>query len=215
MEKSTKNKSGLKWLLIIQSFLPLSLLLLIKYGDLEVLKLLRKFVMQLWLSPFTAVINAFSHPKLLLTVLHIFCIAMILAGAFIYAVFKNIQGYGYVDKAEKIIITEDTTETSVAFFVTYIIPMMMDEIDQLRGFLCFLVILMTLVLLMRNTNLYYQNPILTIMGYKTFRFTFSESPYESMKGKEFIAITRGAFDESKIIERKYIADNIYLLYNKN
>ena len=30
-----------------------------------------------------------------------------------------------------------------------------------------------------------------------------------------IAITRGDFDASKLIKRKCISDNVYLVYNKN
>ncbi|NCB42197.1 MAG: hypothetical protein EOM59_06215 [Clostridia bacterium] len=205
----------MKWLLIIQSFFPLSLLLLIKYFDFEVFRMVEVFISQIMNTPLAVINNAISHPKFILVVLHFLCIVMILAGVFIYLIFKNIQGYDYVDKGERVSVLEDTTETSVAFFVTYIIPMMMDGIDKPRGFLCFLIIIVTLVLLMRNTNLYYQNPILTIIGYKTFRFSLLESPYKSMMDKSFIAITRGAFDETKIIERKHISDNVYLLYNKN
>lgn len=102
------------------------------------------------------------------------------------------------------------TENSVEFFVTYITPLILDDIDKGSGFLIFISIVIFLIFLMRNTNLYYKNPVLTILGYKSLRFHF-----ESDTEKEHIAITRGDVDASKLIKRKRISDNVYLVYNKN
>lgn len=111
---------------------------------------------------------------------------------------------------KKIIIDADVTENSVTFFVTYITPLVLDDIDEGRGFFSFITIASLLILLMRNTNLYYQNPFLTILGYRSFYFHF-----EGEDGMGNIAITRGNFDTSKLIKRKRISDNVYLVYNKN
>ena len=80
------------------------------------------------------------------------------------------------------------TENSVTFFVTYITPLVLDDIDEGRGFFSFITIAALLILLMRNTNLYYQNPFLTILGYRSFYFHF-----EGEDGMGNIAITRGEF----------------------
>lgn len=205
----------LKWLLIIQSFLPLFILLTIKYIKKSTLSLIFNFFRLLTHGNFKAITKAWYHPEFCLTILIFLCLVMVMVGFIIYIFFRKTQSSGFIDRAEKITVDEDTTENSVAYFVTYVIPMVMDDISEWRGFSCFLIILLMLILLMRNTNLYYQNPILAILGYKTFYFQFSETSEENLKGKNFIAITRGVFDKTKIIKRKHIADNVYLIYNKN
>ena len=113
-------------------------------------------------------------------------------------------------RREKIVIDADVTENSVTFFVTYITPLVLDDIDKGRGFFSFITIAVLLILLIRNTNLYYQNPFLTILGYRSFYFHF-----EGEDGIEYIAITKGNFDKLKLIKRKRISDDVYLVYNKN
>ena len=215
MKNSKKRIISMKSLLIIQSFFPLAILLLIKYGDIKVVKLSMKFAEVFIQNPANAITKALVHAEIFLVLLHLFCITITISGVFIYVLFKKIQGYGFVDRAEKILIEEDTTETSVGFFVTYITPMLMDEINQARGFGCFAIIFLTLVLLMRNTNLYYQNPILVIMGYRTFKFSFKETTDMTVIDKSLVAITRGDFDENKIIQRKKVDDNVFVIYNKH
>ena len=143
------------------------------------------------------------------------CTILLVAGILIYLYFNKVQTVGFTDHAEKISVSNDTTETSAAFFVSYVMPMFLENIIELKGFLCFVIMMMLLIMLMRNTNLYYQNPILAVLGYKTFGFKFSETSDIALKSKDYIAITRGKIDETKIVKRKYIADNVFLIYNKN
>lgn len=216
MAKRTRKESGaIKWCLILQSFTPLFVLLLIENWDWSFFKLLQKFGANLWAPPFEVWGKVFHHPNLYSTLLMGFCLISVLLGVLIYLLFRNIQQSSYNDKGEKITVLEDTTGNSVVFFVSYILPLMLDDICELKGFLCFFIILTLVVLLMRNTNLYYQNPILTVLGYRTFRFSFSKTQYDIQPEAEFIAITKGKFDASKVVIRKQIADNVYIVYNKN
>ena len=132
MKNSKKRIISMKSLLIIQSFFPLAILLLIKYGDIKVVKLSIKFAEVFIQNPANAITKALVHAEIFLVLLHLFCITITISGVFIYVLFKKIQGYGFVDRAEKILIEEDTTETSVGFFVTYITPMLMDELIKLE-----------------------------------------------------------------------------------
>lgn len=206
----------LKWLLIVQSFSPLFVLLFVKYIKKDVSKLIFKFIDLIVHGKITeAITRAFFHEEILRVIICLCCMVLLLLGGWIYYYFKGRELAGFTDRAEKISISGDTTEMSVAFFVTYVIPMVMDDITEIKGFICFLVVISMLILLMRNTNLYYQNPILAVLGYKTFQFTFIETRDETLKDKDYIGITRGKFDPAKIIKWKYISDNVFLVYNKN
>lgn len=206
-----KNIRILKWLLVIQSFLPLFLLLLIKYWDPSAFILTGKFISGLLQGDAAVFGKAWQHSCFLTVVLHIICILMIAAGLLIYRLFDKIQRYGFVDKGETIMAGEDTTAEGSVFLLTYVTPMFLDDLNEWQGFLCFILLLTMTVLLMRNTNLYYQNPILCVLGYKTFRFEFSN---KNKMSKEGIAITRGNFDKTKKVKWKHITDNVYLVYNK-
>lgn len=208
-----KQNLFLKWLLIIQSFLPLFLLLFVKYIKKDVFKLIFKFTDLILHGKITkAITMSFFHEEILRVIICLCCMILLLFDGWIYYYFKGRELAGFVDRAEKISINGDTTEMSVAFFVTYVIPMVMDDITEIKGFICFLIVISMLILLMRNTNLYYQNPIL---GYKTFQFIFIETGNENLKNTDYIGITRGEFDSTKIIKWKYISDNVFLVYNKN
>ena len=154
--------------------------------------------------------TAVNYPEILVTSLLCFCFVMLVFGLLAYLFFNINQSFGFQEETKKIVIDADLTENSVAFFATYIIPLVLDDIDESRGFFSFITIIALLILLMRNTNLYYQNPFLTILGYRSFYFHF-----DGEEGVRGVAITRGDFDASKLIKRKHISDNVYLVYNKN
>ena len=205
-----KENKYLKWLLIVQSFLPLFFLVIIRCYSKVRIKLIYNFVSELFRGNFKVIGNALNHSEIYATSLLCFCAVLFMFGLCIYFFFRKSQSFGFQEEEKKIVIDADVTENSVAFFVTYITPLVLDDIDQSRGFFSFITIAALLILLMRNTNLYYQNPFLTILGYRSFYFHF-----EGEEGMGDVAITRGDFDASKLIKRKRISDNVYLVYNKN
>lgn len=200
----------LKWLLIIQSFFPLFFLALIRCYSIYRLKLILQFIMGLFQGNFGVVSIALRHSELFSVTLLCICIIMLATGVMIYVLFNKTQKSGFKEENEKIIVDADTTENSAVFFVTYITPLVLDDMGECRGFLSFTAIIVVLILLMRNTNLYYQNPFIAILGYKSFYFHFPSDEHN-----EYVAITKGDFDATRIIKRKCISDNIYLVYNKN
>lgn len=205
-----KENKYLKWLLIVQSFLPLFFLVIIRCYNKIRGKMILDFILELFHGNHGVIGSALKHPEIYATSLLCFCAIMFVFGLLVYFFFKKSQSFGFREEGKKIIIDADVTENSVTFFVTYITPLVLDDIDEGRGFFSFITIAALLILLMRNTNLYYQNPFLTIFGYRSFYFHF-----EGEDGMGNIAITRGDFDTSKLIKRKRISDNVYLVYNKN
>ena len=206
-----KENKYLKLLLIQQSFMPLYLLLFIQCWSMHRGQLILDFFSELFHGNFSVIGAALHHAQLFGII--ILCLSLLL---FIFSLCINLffnqnQTFGFQEETKEIVKDADVTENSVVFFVTYITPFVLGDIDQCRGFFSFITIIVLLFMLMHKTNMYYQNPFLTLCGYKSFYFHF--------KGEEnsepMIAITRGDIDPSRIIKRKRIADNVYLVYNKN
>lgn len=124
----------LKWLLIVQSFSPLFVLLLVKYIKKDVSKLVCMFFKLIVHGKIAeAITRAFFHEEILRVIICLFCMILLLFGVWIYYYFKGRELAGFIDRAEKISINGDTTEMSVAFFVTYVLPMVMDDITEIKG----------------------------------------------------------------------------------
>ena len=98
--------------------------------------------------------------------------------------------------------------------MTFVFPLLLDDLTTIRGFVLFMGILVLVFLLLWKTNLYYQNPILTILGYRVYRINFLEETGRNCYLK-YIAISKENLDASKIVKWKYIADDVLLVYNKN
>ena len=204
-----KENRILKWLLIIQSFVPLFFLILIRCADSSVRNLIKIFFQRIFSGDFSALQIAVHHQCIYAAFLTISSAALFLFGAAIILFFWPTQKSGFEEVKKPIEAFEDISENSVAFFVTYITPLVLSDITKSKGFWSFAFICVLLLLLMRNTNLYYQNPFLAILGYKTFTFQFKNEE------EKYIAITKGHFDPKRTIKRKMISDNVYLIYNKN
>ena len=200
----------LKLFLIVQSFLPLFFLVIIRCYSERRIELVLCFLSELFRGNLKVVEVARNHSEIFAVILLCSCTVMFILGLLVYLFFRRIQSFGFQEEGKKIVVDADVTVNSVTFFVTYITPLVLEDIDEGRGFVSFVTIVVLLILLMRNTNLYYQNPFLTILGYRSFYFHF-----DGENDVKYIAITRGNFDVSKLIKRKLISDNVFLVYNKN
>lgn len=99
--------------------------------------------------------------------------------------------------------------------MTYVLPMAMDDLDTLKGIIVFGILMVMLFTLMWKTNLYYQNPVLTVLGYEVFSFKFETTQLIEYREKECIGITRGRVRNRKTIKRQKISDNVFLVYEEN
>ena len=207
----TDNLS-MKRALIMQSFAPLFLILLIKYFDCKLLHLCRAFFMEILKEPETALIKLIHHPLLITVVLEVLCFLWIIYSINSVRYFKKSQRSNFVSVGESLIDIEKIQDSGVTFFMTYVLPMAMDDLDTLRGFSVFVLLMAMLFALMWKTNLYYQNPVLTILGYEIFSFEFETTQLAEYKEKECIGITRGKVEEGNNIKRQIISDNVFLIY---
>lgn len=118
----------------------------------------------------------------------------------------------FSSQGEALTEIEKMPDSGVTFFVTYVLPMAMDNLNTIKGLVVFVILMGMLFVLMWKTNLYYQNPILTILGYDVFSFQFETTQLEEYRGKACIGITRGAIKKDKSIKRQKISDNVFLVF---
>lgn len=129
--------------------------------------------------------------------------------------FRNEENWGFEDAGEKVKIIEKITDSGINFLMTFILPLIVDRVDSINNFILCVGLVVLVIILISKTNLYYQNPILILLGYKLYRVEFINAIHEECKEKEFIVICHAELDENKIVKWKYIADDICLMYNKN
>lgn len=96
--------------------------------------------------------------------------------------------------------------------MTYVLPMAMDDLNTFKGIFVFGILMAILFALMWKTNLYYQNPVLTVLGYEVFSFQFETTQLSEYRDKECIGITRGIVRTEHSIKRQKISDNVFLIY---
>lgn len=209
-----KNNNQLKCKLIIQSFAPLYLLVLIKYFDYHVLINGKIFFQRLIHGDFSVILKVWRNKYFGVFFVSVLSICWIISAIIAFWQFKEVQMSGFIDAGDKIAIDEQLTESGVTFFMTFVFPLLLDDLTTFRGFVLFMGILVLVFLLLWKTNLYYQNPILTILGYRVYRINFLEETGRNQNSK-YIAISKKALDASKIVKWKYIADDVLLVYNKN
>lgn len=209
-----EKNNKLKCKLIIQSFAPLYLLILIKYFDYHILINVKKFFQGLFLGDFSVLLKVYGNKYVGAFFVSALSIGWIISAFIAFWQFNEVQMSGFIDAGDKIEIDEQLTDSGVTFFMTFVFPLLLDDLTTIRGFVVFMGILILVFLLLWKTNLYYQNPILTILGYRVYRINFSEETGRDFHSK-YIAISKGNLDASKIVKWKYIADDVLLVYNKN
>ena len=207
----TDNLS-MKRALIMQSFAPLFLILLIKYFDCRLPHLCRAFFTVMLKEPEMALIKLIHHPLLITAVLEVLCFLWIIYSIYSVRYFEKSQRSNFVSMGESPINIEKIQDSGVTFFMTYVLPMAMDDLDTLQGFIVFAILMAMLFALMWKTNLYYQNPVLTILGYEIFSFEFETTQLAQYEEKKCIGITRGNVEEGDNIKRQIISDNVFIIY---
>lgn len=79
----------------------------------------------------------------------------------------------------------------------------------------FLLLLSTVIVVLIDSDTFYQNPVLSVMKYRMFTFKFV-NPASDIKhsNRVYVGITHGApIADDAVIKRKYISDGVFLIYN--
>ena len=190
---------SLKRELIMQSFAPLFLILLVKYFDYKLFYLCCSFFQSFWKSPIKIFIRTINHSFFVTLLVEVFCLLWILYSIYSVQKLKKSQQANFISQGESLV---------------NILPMSMDNLDTWRGLIIFGILMTILFSLMWKTNLYYQNPVLIILGYEVFSFEFETTQLVEYRDKECIGITRGMIREEYIIKRQKISDNVFFVYEE-
>lgn len=204
----------LKRSLILQSFAPLFFLLFVKNFKFQHIGLAFKFFSRFLDGDFLVITTVLKHKDFLILVVVGICIVWLILSIHAYLQFSDFQTTGF-EEDDEMEIKEYTTDAGVGFFMTFVLPLVLDNLDEFQDFLVFLFMITLVIILMWRTNLYYQNPVLTILGYRTFSFEIKNPEDDRLKGNDYIGITKKEIKGDGIIKYQYIADDVFVVYDKN
>lgn len=211
-----KENSNLKNSLVLQSFAPLFLLLTVKHLDARLyMKLIFDFFSTFQKSGMQTFQKVWENPNFGSFVISLVGICWLLITIFIAIGFKGMQKSGFKSAGEQIIIDESPNDYGATFLVTYVLPLFTDDVDSGKDVVVFLLILFMIISLLIHSNTFYQNPILVLLKYRTFKFKFVNPANDiNCPDKVYIGITHGTpIVTESVIKRKYISDGVFILYN--
>ena len=117
------------------------------------------------------------------------------------------QGYQLSSFVEK-------EDASLNFFMTMIIPLLIDDVGTIQGAVTFLIIVVMMCALLSKTHLYYANPVLAILGYRVYEITFKSNP--DFNNEICLAVVKGRFLKNpSTVEYKVINDTVLYMKEMN
>lgn len=201
--------------LVLQSFAPLFLLLCVKYAHCY-WRYVKPFVERFKSDKLMVFSDAIHYPIFGDCFVFTISVLWIVRAILVYCGFTGIFRVGFDSRGEQIDILNDRLDSGATFLVTFVLPLLIDDINSLRGFVIFTVLLGLIIILVTRSNLFYQNPVLTLLGYRVFEFQF-KNPYTDIEKQDkiYVGITKGKMvTENVNIKRKYIADDVFIVFNE-
>ncbi len=184
----------MKFRLMIQSLSPLALLTIIRnFSFVTVNDLGEKLSSE-----------AFLYQNIIILFVMLICSLWIILAIWCFVQFK---AFHFTDKESGYTVTsvhEDET-AGLNFFITLIIPLLLDDVGNIQGALTFLIIVAMLCVLLARTNLFYANPVLALIGFRVYKFKFIDN---SDFPRECIGLCYGIMGENNSIEYKKITDSV-------
>lgn len=193
----------LKHQLMIQSLSPLMLLIIIRNWG---------FVTEIHGVKLTC--KEFICHNSVLFVVIIFCLIWLIIAA---VCFVSFGAFKWSDKETGYSIQNviENEQASLDYVLTIIVPLLVSDIGTIRGALTFFLLLLLICALLNNTNLFYANPVLTLLGYHLYTFSFSEN--EEYGKKTLVGLCKGRINDIKSCEdqrsieyKRMAADVLYI-----
>ena len=193
----------LKLLLILQSFCPLFFLIFIRYvGHLG---LILRFFNGLIQGDISVVERAWKSSYCGNVVIAFLCVIWFLITVVVTLGFRDFQSYNFAHHGEKINIISEKNDSGATFLVTFVFPLFVDDVSTLRGFIFFIALLTMVIFLLMQTDMFYQNPVLTALGYRSYQ--------DVQENKIYIGLSKEEPTKEAVIKRKYIANDVFLICN--
>jgi prepilin signal peptidase PulO-like enzyme (type II secretory pathway) len=134
-------------------------------------------------------------------VVPVICSAVLIATTVMYFRF-NYMTQGATQMPEKIAEIENIQFENLSFLATYIIPLVAFDLSQTRGCVMLLLVLILMGSIFINTNTFYLNPSLAVLGYRIYKVVTSTN-------EKIIVITREKLNKDDSIFPRSIGENIY------
>ena len=181
--------------LIVQSLSPLALLTIIRNWN---------FILEASNGEKLSLVEFIQANLVLLIVIGICAIWVVLSLVFLLSlgVFK------YADKKTgyTVVNTLQQEKVGLDFFLTLIVPLVVDDANTLQGALALLFVVTITMFLLSQTNLFYANPILIFLGYRVYEFEFESN--KDFKGQRVIGLVHGTLKDEESVEYKSINDKV-------
>ena len=148
--------------------------------------------------------EAFLHQNIIILFVMLICFLWIILAIWCFVQFK---AFHFTDKESGYTVTSvyEDDAAGLNFFITLIIPLLLDDVGSIQGALTFLIIVAMLCALLARTNLFYANPVLALIGFRVYKFKFVDN---SDFPQDCIGLCYGIMDENNSIEYKIITDSV-------
>lgn len=140
-------------------------------------------------------------------VVPIVCGVVLIATAIMYFRF-NYMTQGATQMPEKIAEIENIQFENLSFLATYIIPLVAFDLSKTRGCIMLLLVLLLMGSIFINTNTFYLNPSLAVLGYRIYKVVTSTND-------KLIIITREKLNKDDSIFPRSIGETIYFASKAN
>ncbi len=149
----------------------------------------------------------FLLTNIVLITVSLICVIWVIASFWFYIEFK---AFKWTDKKKGYQVgkIEDREEASLNFYITIIVPLLIDEVHTLWGALTLALIVVSLCVLLYRTKLFYANPVLTFLGYRFYEFEFMKNEDSSEK---CTGISQNIITTESVIEYKRISEGVYYI----
>ena len=152
-------------------------------------------------------VQGFVDINMTMIIVDIICALWVLVSIWFYIEFK---AFKWTDKKKgyQLRNIKEHEEASLNFYITIIIPLLIDQVDTIHGALTLGLIVLSLCMLLYRTKLFYANPVLTFLGYRFYEFEFLEN--KDARGV-CIGVAGNTVGCESVIEYKKISDNVYYI----
>jgi hypothetical protein len=138
-------------------------------------------------------------------IIAIVCIIASIAGVASYFDFANSRKYAG-DLPRKIDSVESQNFQAISFLATYIVPIAFINFMEWRHAANALLLIVIIGAIFVKTNLYYTNPILTVLGFNLYKATFGNAA--------MILISRFHLEKNDSVKLEWLGDDVYYVRRK-
>ena len=210
-----KDNLNLKLALIKQSLTPVYVLLIIRHTHLDYLCLIKLFFKKVQSAPMETIFIALMHQRFGELLIVVFCIVMLVSSIISIPAFNTTQDVGFESRGEMPVVINEEKDAAASFLMTFILPLLIDDLTSPQYWISYLLIIFVVYAILYQSDLYYQSPVLSLLGYKVFTFKVSNPSDGLRSDKEYIGITKNnMISEDAAIMWKHIANDVFLVYNE-